>query len=71
MPMLPGRSYSPKADDHMRKVLVRRCPACGAEIGEPCMMKTGKMVTKVTGVHSARFVVGRRKTTDAHSLDSD
>ena len=52
-------TYASKVDDHMGKVLVRACPTCGAKASEPCVMKSGRKVTRVTGVHSARFGINR------------
>ena len=52
-------AYASKVDDHMGKVLVRACPTCGAKASEPCVMKSGRKVTRVTGVHSARFGINR------------
>lgn len=50
-----GISYIAKVDDHMDKVIVRGCPTCGAKKGELCIMRSGKRVTQVQNVHSARF----------------
>jgi hypothetical protein len=56
MQLDPSRSsYVPKTDDHMHKVLIRKCPTCGAAVGDLCVTKSGRKVTKAVNVHTARF----------------
>jgi hypothetical protein len=48
-------SYKPKSDDHMANPITVACPSCGARVGELCIYGSGRPVTKVSDVHSARF----------------